>query len=278
MSKRFFTSDLHLNSALINKYAQRPYLDAESAATALVTNINSDCAAADTLIHVGDFALTSVDAHGKEADIPLSFSADYWKGRIRTRLFLLAGNHDSGHNAEEDAVSMVVDLNQNWRCVSVGHYPSCSSPFRTARSGRKTAARNSVNGYKGWNGMPGRPHVHLCGHVHSGWLFMFDSAKNVLNVNVGVDVWEYRPVEDVELTEFLDYVKTHLWQRFSAGTDIRMSRAEFDAFKTAKNEEIRIARVQRRADRLKAKGLTPEECERRREAAMAAKRGQKEWK
>ena len=77
MSKRYFTSDFHFNSTLINKYANRPYQDALNASKFLVDNANTGLSKEDILFHVGDFCLTSADRHGKEVDNPLDFSPDY---------------------------------------------------------------------------------------------------------------------------------------------------------------------------------------------------------
>ena len=78
MSKRYFTSDFHFNSTLINKYANRPYQDAFKASKFLVDNANTVLSKEDVLFHVGDFCLTSADRHGKEVDNPLDISPDYW--------------------------------------------------------------------------------------------------------------------------------------------------------------------------------------------------------
>ena len=78
MSKRYFTSDFHFNSALINKYANRPRREALDAGIFLVVNANAVLSDEDVLFHVGDFCLTSPDRHGKEVDNPLDISPDYW--------------------------------------------------------------------------------------------------------------------------------------------------------------------------------------------------------
>ena len=270
MSKRYFTSDLHFNSTLINKYAKRPYQEALKAGEFLVDNANTLLAKEDLLIHVGDFCLTSIDRHGKEEDIPLDFSPDYWKTQIKARLILLAGNHDDGHSFEADCKSMVLDLNQNYRNVSVGHYPSTSPVIKKTWSGRTIFTKHSVNGYQGWNGTAQKPHIHLCGHVHDKWLLKYDATKHVLNVNVGVDVWGYKPVRDAEITNLLDYYTKHCPIHDITGS-FSVTRAEFENLRSRISEAIKTGRMQRKAEKLKKKGLTPEECERRKIEAMKKK-------
>ena len=114
---RYFTSDLHLGSTLINKYAHRPFKDASEALACLTDNICKTCDCYDSLIHVGDFMLTGADRHGSEEDHGLDMNVKDYLDVINPRVTLLAGNHDDGHNCEADCKSMVLDLNQNWRNV-----------------------------------------------------------------------------------------------------------------------------------------------------------------
>ena len=249
---RYFTSDLHLGSTLINKYAHRPYDSAKQALDLLVTNINDTCRDTDdVLIHVGDFMLKGADRHDKwaEEDIGLEgYTKETYLEMIKPSVFLIAGNHDSGHNVEAYANNMMIDLNQNWRNVSVSHFPSNSKFYHCPIGSAK------------------QPHIHLCGHVHDKWLVYWDDYKNVMNINVGVDVWGYRPVRDAELTQLLDV----LWNAKVQCPEV-MTRKQFDKWHLENDIFVREQRQQRRADKHAKKGLTPEECQRRKEAAMRAK-------
>ena len=33
--------------------------------------------------------------------------------------------------------------------------------------------------------------INICGHVHDKWAFRYDAKLNVLNVNVGIDIYPY---------------------------------------------------------------------------------------
>ena len=114
---RYFTSDLHLGSSLINKYAHRPFSSAQEAVEKLTDNICQTCDCFDSLIHVGDFMLSGADRHGSEEDRGLDMTLRDYLSDINTRVTLLSGNHDDGHNCEADCKSMVLDLNQNYRNV-----------------------------------------------------------------------------------------------------------------------------------------------------------------
>lgn len=254
---RYFTSDLHLGSTLINKYAHRPFKDASEALDYLTYNICKTCDCFDSLIHVGDFMLSGDDRHGSEEDHGLDMNVRDYLSDINPRVILLAGNHDDGHNCESDCKSMVLDLNQNYRNVYVNHFPSCHKDYR------------------GPTGHGNKVQVNLCGHVHDKWLILFDSNKHVLNINVGVDVWGYKPVRDAEITYLLDYFRANLWTKIandgSYWSNFSLTRDALEKFKIAHSAEIKAQREARKAEKHLKKGLTPEICQQRKEEALRKK-------
>ena len=259
---RYFTSDLHLGSSLINKYAHRPFASAQDALHQLYKGIYDTCKAEDILIHVGDFMLSGADRHGAEEDHGLSMSLQDYLTEINPRIILLAGNHDDGHSFEADAKSLTLNLNQNYYNVTVGHYPSVHENYRYIGNNNRRSCKHGV-------------HIHLCGHVHDKWLLNFDAEKMVLNVNVGVDVWGYKPVRDSEITELLDYFRATMWTKISPSpgkwTNFTLTHKALDQFKIAHSAEVKAQREQRKVEKHLKKGLTPEDCERRKLAAMKAK-------
>lgn len=256
---RYFTSDLHLGSANINKYAHRPFDDAHHAKTQLIELINCTVAPSSSLIHVGDFMLAGSDRHDTVEDVGLKYTfRDYMK-LINPRLLLLEGNHDSGHNCEADAKSLTLDLNQNYRNVYVSHFPSDHKDYHGPFASCKAA-----------------PKIVLCGHVHDKWLLKYDAIRHVVNVNVGVDVWDYRPVRDSQITEMLDFLFMHgkdLFMTKDRGfiANIAWNRDRWNKWVDDVNKGLAAAREQRKRERYEKKGLTPEERERRKIEAMKAK-------
>ena len=249
MGKRFFSSDFHLGSSLINRYASRPWTGALEAAGALAANVNAKCGRSDVLVHAGDFSLQSADRHGETEDMPPDVSEDEWLSRFAPRVFLLAGNHDDGHNAEAMANNMWVDLGRRWRNVFVSHFPSYHESYRGPSGCKATSAV-------------------LCGHVHDKWKYCYDTEKNVLNYNVGVDCHGYAPVEDAEIVRDLDFV--FAYADFGAG-GFRMTVADEAEWRKSVKATLEEGRARRKDARYNRKGLTPEECARRREAALRAK-------
>ena len=253
---RFFTSDWHLGSSLINKYANRPFSRQIDACIGLIDSCNCTAKRGDVVFHVGDFWLEGYDRHGKAEDKnELPAAANHYVKQISARFILLAGNHDDGHNCEADLKNMRLDLNQNYRNVYVNHFPS------------------NCREYKGPRRSPrGTPFVNLCGHVHDKWLLKYDRDNHVLNINVGVDVWNYKPVRDSQITELLDFVFdksgpnrtdfTRSWQ---------WTRKDLEHFQACQKHDREQLREMRKEERYAKKGLTPEECDRRRIEAMKAK-------
>lgn len=248
---RYFTSDLHLNSSCINEYAKRPFASAEDASKKLVESINKRCSKLDLLVHVGDFMLDSVDRHGKIEDVPLDISLESYLDQIRCRLFLLDGNHDSMHSVEPDAKNLVLDLSPSWRNVYVSHFPSDHPSYHGPNCKRWSFGRGVV----------------LCGHVHQAWLFKYDFNKNVVNYNVGVDQHGYAPVKDSEIVEDLENLKR--FADFSRSWT--MTKSQFA--EALKNHEklMNLARAKRKEEKHVKKGLTFEECQRRKLEAMKLK-------
>jgi len=251
---RFFTSDWHLGSTLINKYASRPFQTAGKAAEALIDNCNDVAKLKSNVVfHVGDFWLNNADRHGVEEDVNnLTATCDDYIRFVNARLILLAGNHDDGHNCEADMKSMVIDLNHNYRNVFVSHFPSDHMLYRGPVS-RSSKTKNM--------------RIVLCGHVHDKWLLKYDHENRVLNINVGVDVWDYKPVRDAQITELLDFVlKFDIFDRTWA-----WKRVDLNMYIESWNHQLELGRIARKNERYAKKGLTPEECERRRVEAMKKK-------
>lgn len=259
--RRFFTSDFHLNSTLISKYASRPFKSAEENISTLVGNVNKICRKSDTLIHIGDFILSSVDRHGNFEDVPLSgpgHKTEDFLEILKPNVLLLSGNHDDGHNGETSGRTLFINLNQNYRNVSVSHYPSYVRGYEGG-VGRKSR----------WDDFQKIPHIHLCGHVHQKWILSYNAKLDVLDVNCGVDVWNYKPVEDNEIISLLDWLFNVAKHGFFKSWS--MSRKELGAYKHEVESRLQKGREQRRAERLAKKGITPEEAERRKQEALAKK-------
>lgn len=180
MAKRFWTADLHLGHHNIITYCARPFKDAEHMNTRLIANINSRVKAEDTLIHVGDFANYG-KARGEEG---LRINPKNYVNDINGTFVNIRGNHDDNNRTKSVCDFMIVMLGKMQ--LSVAHKPSWQI---------------SNIDFKSLNVV-----AHICGHVHEKFTYAYSDDK-LLNVNIGCDVWNYYPINDSELVEYINKIK-----------------------------------------------------------------------
>ena len=174
MAKIFYTADWHLGSTKVLEVYNRPFRTAEYMNRVLVQNCNLYAAEkADIVIHVGDFACFKKDRD----DYGLSETPNNFIKLLRANFINIEGNHDSRNKVKSIGKYLRTSLGP-FIDVSVGHYPS-SDP-------------KAEGTFK-------KGDIRLCGHVHNNWKYFFDKEHLVLNVNVGVDVWDFRPISEDEL-------------------------------------------------------------------------------
>lgn len=191
MSNLFFTSDLHFGHENIIKYCKRPYDSVESMNEGLISNWNEVVGPKDQVVVLGDVAM------GR------------WKDNLRLvtrcngRKFLVPGNHDRcwGQHKKPQLkefvdAGFIVLLDQ----IPFPLYPDpdklsiywvdlCHLPYEEdSRHGDKFAGMHPKDA--------GRWLLH--GHVHDTW-----KVKD-RQINVGVDVWDYKPVAEEQIMEIIN--------------------------------------------------------------------------
>ena len=157
MGDNYYTADTHFGHKNIMKYCHRPFKDIEEMNQKLIDNINSICTTRDTLYHLGDlcFVGTITNQAGNSIHQP-----DYYFSLISPKVIIIRGNHDS----EKTTNSIIYDMTIKER----GEYIYCQhEPYP-------------------------KLNINLCGHVHDMWKVVKMGHKYV--VNVGVDVWDYKPI------------------------------------------------------------------------------------
>lgn len=146
-------------------YCNRPFTDIDEMNEKLVDNWNNIVSNDDTIYVLGDLTLGNKDG-----------CAEYWVPRLNGYIILIKGNHDwrSGRLLELgiDEIHPLLDYDG----VYMIHDP-----------------------------MAARSHgLCLCGHVHDAWDIKLPGEPMVrgqlvkkrhgLTVNVGVDIWDYKPI------------------------------------------------------------------------------------
>jgi calcineurin-like phosphoesterase family protein len=152
----FFTSDTHFGHGGALGLYRRPFKSVAAMNEALVARWNEVVAPGDEIWHLGDFAIRQM---------PETVAA--LLARLNGRKHLVAGNNDPPETralAGWASVEPYAEIEAEGRFVVLCHYP-----FRTWRRIDKGA-------------------INLHGHCHG-------ALKPVKRqIDVGVDVWDYRPV------------------------------------------------------------------------------------
>jgi len=171
----YFTADLHLhhsnifNEKLRWKFAhiQRnpPFRNIDEMDKGLIASWNSVVTNSDKVYHLGDFCLTK--------DIN-SYSEMMHK--VHGQTIFLRGNHDQGLQHANYYI---------WRRIEgmkifMRHWPPWQHPLRFPHS----------------FDIPSDVDCILCGHVHDKWKYKVyrGTYKRIPVINVGVDVWGFKPV------------------------------------------------------------------------------------
>lgn len=184
MARRLWTADWHLGgSILLDKHVMkefvRPFKSTEEMKEKLIASANAKAKSDDIVVHLGDFASCGIDRgyeglKEKPNDIVKSISAKFIN---------LRGNHDINNDVFCLGNSLNFNLSRRYPFVTASHYPSYD--------------RHSLGTFSDGT-------IHLCGHVHKRWKHCLDLTHSVLNINVGVDVWDYQIVSEDELILYLD--------------------------------------------------------------------------
>ncbi len=154
----WYISDPHFGHDRIIDLCKRPFNAVREMDDAIVGNIAAAVAPDDDLWIVGDFGF------GETAQQPGYLEAIF--ERLPGRKHLVIGNHDGKRvlKLPWESRQLMAEIREDGAHVVLCHYPMIT--WRHARHGA----------------------LQLFGHVHERWL----GSRN--SVNVGVDVWDFRPV------------------------------------------------------------------------------------
>ena len=179
--RRYFTSDLHLGSTKILELCKRPFLDNIEMTDKLIANCNEIANDKDDIIyHIGDLYCLKDDNGSPGMLLPWRET----KKRFQANVVNIQGNHDPTNGVKSMASSMRMTIGKLFNVV-LCHYPS-------------TDPRSALHLKPG--------DINICGHNHSLWngeKFFVDKKNRVLNINVCTDLWDYQPVSEVTLVNYI---------------------------------------------------------------------------
>jgi calcineurin-like phosphoesterase family protein len=152
----YFTSDTHFGHGGALGFYQRPFASVAAMDEAMVERWNAAVGPADEVWHLGDFAIKPKP--GRVEDL---------LARLHGRKHLVAGNNDPALTRAAAGWASVADyaeLDIDGTRLVLCHYP-----------------------FRAWNGMA-KGAVDLHGHSHGR------GKALPRQIDVGVDVWDFRPV------------------------------------------------------------------------------------
>ena len=173
MSDIWFTSDTHFSHTNIIKYCNRPFYSAKEMDATLITNWNCLVKPNDIVYHLGD----------------VSFNPERVVDKLNGKIILIYGNHDKRrfndlyHEVRQTHEMEIGDF----KCL-LTHVPLIDDGFY------KKSVLPSLSLLKDYDFI-------ICGHVHEKW------KVNGKNVNVGMDVWDMKPIHIDELAKFLTEIE-----------------------------------------------------------------------
>lgn len=182
----WFTADPHFGHENIIASCARPFRDAEHMTAVLLERLWERVGEADDLWVLGDFAF------GPRAKDEAWLAGLFWQ-LPGARKHLVVGNHDHGPTRALpwDSVGHLVELKDAVADPAAGR--GSSEGGGAGRGGGASAPSVTLCHYPmlTWPGAR-KGALQLFGHVHAHWR----GSRN--SVNVGVDLWNFRPVSAPE--------------------------------------------------------------------------------
>lgn len=191
---RFFTSDTHFGHTNIIDFCDRPFINVDDMNTCIIESWNSTVGPDDTVYHLGDVAL------GDKSTWPDIFS------KLNGTIHLVIGNHDAPFAGNKPKYRdkymhrytpyFATMFHYSWvtvagRRVNLSHFPYDGDSHDNDR----------YNNFRYPD--EGIPLIH--GHTHQPTIFS-RSAKNTPQLHVGMDAWDFIPVSEEWVEDWLDSV------------------------------------------------------------------------
>ncbi len=166
--KIYFTADIHFGHKNIIKYCNRPYSDVHEMNKALTDNWNSVVSDNDIVYQLGDFAFGTFDKYIH---------------RLNGTIISIRGNHDRVRQMRKFGKwHQTIDFEYDGVRFLLNHKPILP--------GDKDSDVHLDVDQDDYDWI-------LCGHVHEKWI------TNGKNINVGVDVWGFKPVSIDQIMELI---------------------------------------------------------------------------
>lgn len=155
----WFTADTHFNHENIISYCNRPFKSVAHMDMEIIRRWNERVNTEDTVFHLGDFCFSRRISEDTKKD------ADHYKDQLNGNIIVIKGNHDSRNDVKSVITSMTI--NHGGVDIHMSHEPCTIYKF------------------------------NFNGHIHDLWDVR--CIGPYIQVNVGVDVWDFRPIDIQEI-------------------------------------------------------------------------------
>ena len=167
---------MHLGHSNVIRYCGRPFNDCDHMNRRLIDEANMRVPKGERCVHVGDFCMKGIT------------KCQYWLEQLHGDWVFLKGNHDKNNGVKPVA---------KWMFTDVGPYKVFVShvPYFYNDPEDRTVSYHLDPDLLAW--VEKCCDFAICGHVHEKWKVSMEGK--IPTINVGTDVWDYRPVFDNEL-------------------------------------------------------------------------------
>ncbi len=186
----WFTSDEHYSHLNVIRYCQRPFSSIDEMNETMIRLHNEVVSPGDEVWHLGDFSLR--DEYVKQ-----------YLPRLNGIHHLICGNHDScfpkhkGHNKARqfylDCGFTSIQTQTTLNLESLGEVLLSHMPIRSVTEIEKYSEYRPTKEQVALT----ETNILIHGHIHEKW------RRRDNMINVGVDVWDFRPVSEKQLVEFI---------------------------------------------------------------------------
>jgi len=184
----WFYSDPHFGHKNVIEYCKRPFTDVDHQTLELIARYNSRVAKDDTVIWLGDCFFCK---RGQARQI---------LSQLNGRKIVVLGNHDAEPGKMQslgfDFAMFESRIRLAGHPVKLSHYPYAPpwwKQFFRGKGDLRYLDRRPTR-FDGWL---------LHGHVHQAWKMREKSRE----INVGVDVWDFKPVSFQEVEALIQRVE-----------------------------------------------------------------------
>lgn len=187
----WFSSDFHFGHTNILKYCDRPFDDVMDMNQGLISRWNENVKLYDIGWIIGDVAMGN-----KQKNLA-------WLSKMNGIKYLVMGNHDPGFGKvmtpdllfglyqghfQRIYEDLAYCLGPKSQRIHISHFPYSKDERHDERYAEHRPQYE------------GRPLIH--GHVHDLW--KVNTSLPLPQINVGVDVWDYRPVHISTIREIIN--------------------------------------------------------------------------